>query len=119
MNDNGSICLVTVDGTDFRIYEPRPSIFPQRRHSWERSGILDTLQTQRLGFSQRTLRRRWDAHEDASKVAQALEAGMVGINRGQGSGGGPWVGAKQSGYGYHGTPDGHRQFTQIKIIAAR
>jgi aldehyde dehydrogenase (NAD+)/succinate-semialdehyde dehydrogenase/glutarate-semialdehyde dehydrogenase len=42
---------------------------------------------------------------------------MVGINQGQGPAGGPWVGAKQSGFGYHGTKDGHRQFTQIKVVA--
>jgi succinate-semialdehyde dehydrogenase / glutarate-semialdehyde dehydrogenase len=55
-------------------------------------------------------------HEGAQEVAQALEAGMVGINQGQG-GTGPWVGAKQSGFGYHGTKDGHRQFAQVKVIA--
>jgi aldehyde dehydrogenase (NAD+)/succinate-semialdehyde dehydrogenase/glutarate-semialdehyde dehydrogenase len=58
-------------------------------------------------------------HEEAQDVAAQLEAGMVGINQGQGSAGGPWVGAKQSGFGYHGTKDGHRQFAQIKIIAQR
>ena len=55
-------------------------------------------------------------YQGAHDVAHALEAGMVGINQGQG-GFGPWVGAKQSGFGYHGTQDGHRQFAQIKIIA--
>jgi aldehyde dehydrogenase (NAD+)/succinate-semialdehyde dehydrogenase/glutarate-semialdehyde dehydrogenase len=56
-------------------------------------------------------------YEDAQYVASQLEAGMVGINQGQGPAGGPWVGAKQSGFGYHGTKDGHRQFTQIKVVA--
>ncbi len=55
--------------------------------------------------------------KDARQVASQLEAGMVGINKGPGSGGGPWVGAKQSGFGYHGTASGHRQFAQVKVIA--
>lgn len=48
------------------------------------------------------------------EVAQQLEAGMVGVNRPAGAS--PWVGAKQSGLGYHGSVDGHRQFTQIKVV---
>lgn len=55
---------------------------------------------------------------DAQKTADKLKAGMVGINTGAGGGGDtPWVGAKQSGFGYHGSPDGHRQFTQPKVIS--
>ena len=54
--------------------------------------------------------------QNAAYVAEQLEAGMVGINKGPGSGYGPWVGAKQSGFGYHGTASGHRQFTQTKVI---
>lgn len=54
----------------------------------------------------------------ANDVADALEAGMVGINQSQGGGGdAPWVGAKQSGYGYHGSVDGHRQFAQVKVVS--
>ncbi len=54
----------------------------------------------------------------ASEVAEQLEAGMVGINQGQGGeGDSPWVGAKQSGYGYHGSIEGHRQFAQVKVIS--
>jgi succinate-semialdehyde dehydrogenase / glutarate-semialdehyde dehydrogenase len=56
-------------------------------------------------------------YDGVHDVAAQLEAGMVGINQGQGSGGGPWVGAKQSGFGYHGTKDGHRQFAQIKVVS--
>ncbi|MBQ0079814.1 MAG: aldehyde dehydrogenase [Eubacterium sp.] len=53
----------------------------------------------------------------AEEVASRLEAGMVGINTGAGGGGDtPWVGAKMSGVGYHGSPDGHRQFTQAKVV---
>lgn len=56
--------------------------------------------------------------KDIEKVAQRLDAGMLGINQGSGSvGDTPWIGAKQSGYGYHGSPDGHRQFTQAKVIS--
>lgn len=57
---------------------------------------------------------------DAEEVAERLEAGMIGINRGPGGiGDTPWVGAKQSGIGYHGSPDGHRQFTQARVITKR
>jgi acyl-CoA reductase-like NAD-dependent aldehyde dehydrogenase len=43
---------------------------------------------------------------------------MVGINRGCGGAKGtPWVGAKQSGYGYHSGRDGHRQFAQVRVIS--
>jgi len=56
--------------------------------------------------------------QGAEYVADQLEAGMVGINQGQGGGGNaPWVGAKQSGYGYHGSAEGHRQFSQIRIVS--
>lgn len=55
--------------------------------------------------------------KDAETIARQLEAGMVGINQGVGGiGDTPWVGAKQSGFGYHGSPDGHRQFTQVRVI---
>ncbi len=56
-------------------------------------------------------------HKDAKEVASKLDAGMIGINTGAGGGGdSPWVGAKMSGFGYHGSPDGHRQFTQPRVI---
>ncbi|PKH88568.1 aldehyde dehydrogenase family protein [Colwellia sp. Bg11-28] len=51
----------------------------------------------------------------ANAVAEQMEAGMVAINQGAG-GLGPWVGAKQSGFGFHGTAAGHRQFSQLRII---
>lgn len=51
-------------------------------------------------------------------AANQLEAGMVGINQGVGGGGNaPWVGAKQSGFGFHGSVDGHRQFAQVRVIS--
>jgi len=53
-----------------------------------------------------------------SNVARRLEAGMVGINRGVGgAAGAPWVGAKQSGFGFHSGRDGHRQFAQTRIVS--
>lgn len=56
--------------------------------------------------------------KDAQAVAEKLEAGMVGINQGVGGGGNaPWVGAKQSGFGFHGSKDGHRQFAQIRVVS--
>ena len=53
----------------------------------------------------------------AGEVAARIEAGMVGINRGCGGVDGcPWVGAKESGYGFHSGPEGHRQFAQVRVI---
>ncbi len=55
---------------------------------------------------------------DVQKVADQLEAGMIGINQGVGGGGDvPWVGAKQSGFGFHGSPEGHRQFSQVRVVS--
>ncbi len=52
------------------------------------------------------------------QVAERLEAGMIGINQGVGGeGDSPWVGAKQSGFGFHGSPDGHRQFAQVRVVS--
>jgi succinate-semialdehyde dehydrogenase/glutarate-semialdehyde dehydrogenase len=54
----------------------------------------------------------------APEVAQQLEAGMIGINQGVGgAGGAPWVGAKHSGYGFHGSAAGHRQFAQVRVLS--
>ncbi|REL29337.1 aldehyde dehydrogenase family protein [Thalassotalea euphylliae] len=56
--------------------------------------------------------------EQVAEVANQLEAGMIGINKGAGGGGAsPWVGAKQSGFGFHGGFDGHRQFAQVTVIS--
>jgi len=53
----------------------------------------------------------------AGKVSDRLEAGMIGVNSGVGGGGdAPWVGAKQSGFGFHGSADGHRQFAQVRVV---
>ncbi len=54
----------------------------------------------------------------AQRVADQMEAGMVGINQGVGGGNAPWVGAKQSGFGFHGSPDGHRQFAQVRVMSS-
>lgn len=55
--------------------------------------------------------------DGARELADKLNVGMVGINMGVGGlGDSPWVGANKSGYGYHGSADGHRQFTQVKVI---
>jgi succinate-semialdehyde dehydrogenase/glutarate-semialdehyde dehydrogenase len=51
-------------------------------------------------------------------VARRLNAGMVGINRACGGAPGtPWVGARESGYGFHKGRDGHRQFTQARVVS--
>ena len=56
----------------------------------------------------------------ASEVARRLDAGMIGVNRSIGGvGGTPWVGARQSGYGYHRGRDGHRQFAQVRVLSTR
>lgn len=55
--------------------------------------------------------------KDAEAVADQMEAGMVGINQGVGGGNAPWVGAKQSGFGFHGSPEGHRQFAQVRVVS--
>ncbi|MDA0327432.1 MAG: aldehyde dehydrogenase family protein [Gemmatimonadetes bacterium] len=52
-----------------------------------------------------------------SAVARRLTAGMIGVNRGVGGVvGTPWVGARESGFGFHKSKDGHRQFTQTRVL---
>jgi acyl-CoA reductase-like NAD-dependent aldehyde dehydrogenase len=54
----------------------------------------------------------------AERLARQLNAGMVGINRACGGAPGtPWVGARESGYGFHKGRDGHRQFTQTRVVS--
>ena len=54
----------------------------------------------------------------AADVGRRLDAGMIGINKGCGGASGtPWVGAKESGYGYHSSDQGHRQFTQPRVVS--
>lgn len=56
--------------------------------------------------------------ERARHVARRLTAGMVGVNQGLSHApGAPWVGALESGYGFHSGPDGHRQFTQTRVVS--
>ena len=55
--------------------------------------------------------------ERAAQVGRRLTAGMVGVNRAAGGvAGTPWVGARESGLGYHKSPAGHRQFTQARVL---
>jgi acyl-CoA reductase-like NAD-dependent aldehyde dehydrogenase len=54
----------------------------------------------------------------ARKVGRQLTAGMVGVNRSMGgASGSPWVGARNSGIGYHSGPLGHRQFCQLRVFS--
>jgi acyl-CoA reductase-like NAD-dependent aldehyde dehydrogenase len=54
---------------------------------------------------------------DTAAVARRLTAGMIGVNRAAGGAvGTPWVGARQSGLGFHKSPDGHKQFTQARVL---
>ena len=56
--------------------------------------------------------------EQTTQVARQLTAGMIGINKAVGGGAGtPWVGARQSGFGFHKSKDGHRQFTQTRVLS--
>ncbi len=53
-------------------------------------------------------------------VARRLTAGMIGVNSAPGGAvGTPWVGARQSGFGFHKSADGHKQFTQTRVITTR
>ena len=50
-------------------------------------------------------------------VARQLTAGMIGVNRSPGGvPGTPWVGARESGFGFHKSRDGHRQFAQTRVL---
>ncbi len=52
------------------------------------------------------------------EIARKIESGMIGVNQGIGAvSGTPWVGIKQSGYGYIGSIDGIRQFTVPRKIS--
>ncbi len=52
------------------------------------------------------------------RVALRIRSGQVGVNRYLASApGSPWVGQRQSGFGYLGGVDGHRQFTVPKTVA--
>lgn len=54
----------------------------------------------------------------AQTVARRMTAGMIGVNQGLGGAPGmPWVGARQSGYGFHAGPMGHRQFCQVRVVS--
>jgi acyl-CoA reductase-like NAD-dependent aldehyde dehydrogenase len=55
--------------------------------------------------------------EKTDAVARRLTAGMIGVNRSiNGAAGTPWVGARESGFGFHKSRDGHRQFTQTRVV---
>lgn len=56
--------------------------------------------------------------ERTERVARRLTAGMIGVNQSVGAASGsPWVGARESGYGFHSSRDGHRQFTQTRVVS--
>ena len=61
----------------------------------------------------------WTKNAEKGKLlAQKIESGMIGVNQGIGGvSGTPWVGIKQSGFGYLGSVDGMRQFTVPKKIS--
>lgn len=54
------------------------------------------------------------------ELARKIESGMIGVNQGIGSvSGTPWVGIKQSGFGFIGSVEGIRQFTVPRKISYR
>ena len=56
---------------------------------------------------------------NTAAVARRLTAGMIGVNSAPGGAvGTPW-GARQSGFGFHKSPDGHKQFTQTRVLTTR
>lgn len=56
--------------------------------------------------------------ERTQSVARRLTAGMIGVNRPPGGAvGTPWVGARESGIGFHKSKDGHKQFTQTRVLS--
>jgi len=56
--------------------------------------------------------------ERGMRVARQIRSGQVGINQYLGSAKGtPWVGARQSGFGFLGGIEGHRQFTLPKSLS--
>jgi succinate-semialdehyde dehydrogenase/glutarate-semialdehyde dehydrogenase len=58
--------------------------------------------------------------QNAADVARRLGAGMIGVNKGcGGAAGSPWVGARESGYGWHSGKEGHRQFTQPRVVSTK
>jgi len=59
-------------------------------------------------------------NERSRAFARSLNAGMIGFNRSIGGAGGtPWVGARESGYGFHSGAYGHHQFTQVRVFSER
>jgi len=56
--------------------------------------------------------------ERGQRVASGIRAGTVGVNRYLNAApGAPWCGARESGFGYIGGVDGHKQFTLPKSIS--
>ncbi|MEO0652145.1 MAG: aldehyde dehydrogenase family protein, partial [Planctomycetota bacterium] len=54
--------------------------------------------------------------ERGLRVARGIKSGQIGVNRYLAAAG-PWVGARQSGFGFLGGIEGHRQFTVPKTIS--
>ena len=58
--------------------------------------------------------------DKGTRVARRIRSGQVGVNRYLAAApNAPWVGARQSGFGFLGGPDGHRQFTVPKSISVQ
>lgn len=56
----------------------------------------------------------------AIKIAREIQSGMIGVNQGLASvSNTPWVGIKQSGFGFIGSVEGIRQFTVPRKISYR
>ena len=52
------------------------------------------------------------------RILREASAGLARVNRGPGGARGtPWVGARESGFGDHRSPDGHRPLTQTRVLS--
>lgn len=72
--------------------------------------VIEKINRTRLGLGTTI----WTKNKKkAEEIASKIETGMVGINTGvRGVSGTPWIGIKESGYGFHGGIEGLKQFTQ-------
>jgi acyl-CoA reductase-like NAD-dependent aldehyde dehydrogenase len=60
------------------------------------------------------------SYSKGKELSLKIEAGMIGINKAiDGVSGTPWIGIKQSGFGFHGSVEGFKQFTLPKKISYR
>jgi succinate-semialdehyde dehydrogenase/glutarate-semialdehyde dehydrogenase len=114
----GNFCPITVlDGVNHEMEIMREETFGPVACVMRVSGETEAVKLAndtRFGLAAAVFGEQSQAEEVASK----LTAGMIGVNQGCGGAkGSPWVGAQESGYGWHSGPSGHRQFCQIRTLS--